>query len=221
MSTSSSEKTPLIAGRQRAATAPGASTFYFAQRGAVHPNTAEITYEGSAHQQTGEEVEVNVLPEGTTAEDFASRPVIHSDHSGIRPNPPKKNFFTKIFGRKESKPEEVAAAAPSGLVGSLVKQRKVPIKVEPKVFFANERTFLAWLHTSVLLAGASIAIVAFAHQNPFSQLYGIVLLPVAIAFIAYAMIQCEFFRSFLFEFFSFFSRYKTRGHDATSRSRPL
>jgi uncharacterized membrane protein YidH (DUF202 family) len=71
----------------------------------------------------------------------------------------------------------------------MVKQRKVPIKVEPKVFFANERTFLAWLHISVLLAGASIAIISFADANPWSQLYGVILLPVAIAFICYAMYQ--------------------------------
>jgi hypothetical protein len=38
--------------------------------------------------------------------------------------------------------------------------RKVPVKIEPKVFFANERTFLAWLHMSVTLATISIAIVA-------------------------------------------------------------
>jgi hypothetical protein len=69
--------------------------------------------------------------------------------------------------------------------------RKAPIKIEPKVFFANERTFLAWLHASVLLAGASVAIVAFADSNPWSQLYGIILLPVAIAFILYSMYQCK------------------------------
>lgn len=62
--------------------------------------------------------------------------------------------------------------------------------MEPKVFFANERTFLAWLHASVLLAGASVAIVAFADDsNPWSQLYGIILLPVAICFICYSMYQ--------------------------------
>ena len=44
--------------------------------------------------------------------------------------------------------------------GSNQKPRKVPVKVEPKVFFANERTFLAWLHMSVTLASISIAIVA-------------------------------------------------------------
>jgi uncharacterized membrane protein YidH (DUF202 family) len=40
-----------------------------------------------------------------------------------------------------------------------------------------------------LLAGASVAIVAFADANPLSQLYGVILLPVAIAFICYSMYQ--------------------------------
>ena len=70
--------------------------------------------------------------------------------------------------------------------------RKAPVKIEPKVFFANERTFLAWMHLSVMLAGASIAILAFAEdQNPVSQLYGVVLLPVAIAFVVYSMYQYQ------------------------------
>ena len=79
-----------------------------------------------------------------------------------------------------------------------MKQRKAPIKIEPKVFFANERTFLAWMHISIILAGASIAILAFAddNENPASQLYGIVLLPVAMAFIIYSMYQCTYSQTF-------------------------
>ena len=65
--------------------------------------------------------------------------------------------------------------------------RKVPIKVEPKVFFANERTFLAWLHMSITLASISVAIVAFAEDSELSQVYGILLLPVAIAFCCYSL----------------------------------
>jgi len=58
---------------------------------------------------------------------------------------------------------------------------------------ANERTFLAWMHISILLAGASIAILAFSgkSENPVSQLYGVIMLPVAVAFIVYSMYQCE------------------------------
>jgi uncharacterized membrane protein YidH (DUF202 family) len=67
------------------------------------------------------------------------------------------------------------------------KPRKVPVKVEPKVFFANERTFLAWLHMSVTLASISVAIVAFSESNDWSQIYGLLLMPVAIMFSAYSL----------------------------------
>ena len=92
-------------------------------------------------------------------------------------------FWSQLFGKK-------TPTRAYGEVGTLLKPRKAPVKIEPKVFFANERTFLAWMHLSVILAGASIAILAFAEdENPVSQLYGVVLLPVAIAFIVYSMYQ--------------------------------
>lgn len=95
-------------------------------------------------------------------------------------------FWSSLFGKKSQ-----TSSRPYGEVGTLLKTRKAPVKIEPKVFFANERTFLAWLHLSVILAGASIAILAFAdnNTNPFGQLYGIVLLPVAVAFIVYSLYQ--------------------------------
>lgn len=97
-------------------------------------------------------------------------------------------FFAKFFGSKAPTPPLHSSAARS--VMDQPKLRKAPVKIEPKVFFSNERTFLAWMHLSVVLAGASIAILAFADdQNPLSQLYGVVLLPVAIAFIVYSMYQ--------------------------------
>jgi len=67
----------------------------------------------------------------------------------------------------------------------------VPVKVEPKVFFANERTFLAWLHMSIILATMSVGIVALAEKESpagsLQKIYGISLMPVAIAFTIYAL----------------------------------
>jgi hypothetical protein len=40
------------------------------------------------------------------------------------------------------------------------KIRKVPTKIEPKVFFSNERTFLSWLNMAVTLATISLAVIA-------------------------------------------------------------
>jgi hypothetical protein len=91
-----------------------------------------------------------------------------------------------------SAPREDDFAAESGEVGTLLIPRKVPIKVEPKVHFANERTFLAWLHIVVMIAGASVTIVTFAEgQGIVDQLFGIILLPVSVAYIFYALTQCK------------------------------
>jgi uncharacterized membrane protein YidH (DUF202 family) len=94
-----------------------------------------------------------------------------------------EGFWKNLFGPKKTQ-------RPYGEVGTMLKVRKAPIKIEPKVFFANERTFLAWMHLSVVLAGSSIAILAFTDDNnPMGQLYGVMTLPVAISFISYAMYQ--------------------------------
>ena len=55
--------------------------------------------------------------------------------------------LSSLFGRKDNHAYGSIESGPTSL------PRKVPVKVEPKVYFANERTFLAWLHMSVTLAG--------------------------------------------------------------------
>ena len=48
-----------------------------------------------------------------------------------------------FFRRAETIP---GGHEPSGSDGA---PRTVPMRIEPKTFFANERTFLSWLHTAV------------------------------------------------------------------------
>ncbi|KAG4088018.1 hypothetical protein H8356DRAFT_74556 [Neocallimastix lanati (nom. inval.)] len=62
-----------------------------------------------------------------------------------------------------------------------------PSRVEPKVYFANERTFLSWTHTGILLAGLSLTILAFG--NVVARIGGTLFSLVGIIFIAYAMIR--------------------------------
>mmetsp|Transcript_123426 Transcript_123426/g.184617 ORF Transcript_123426/g.184617 Transcript_123426/m.184617 type:complete len:229 (-) Transcript_123426:3-689(-) len=62
-------------------------------------------------------------------------------------------------------------------------------KVDPKVFFSAERTYLAWMHSSILLAGVSIAISAYSETGTAADIYGVMILPIAIVFLIYAMIQ--------------------------------
>jgi len=158
---------------------------------------------------------VDEIPEGSHTDEFAPKvlapPMGTGHNSAASPAPGRRHgsksrssagnegFWANLFGGRGGQSHHHQPAPTTrtshphiagGDIGTLVKPRKAPIKIEPKVFFANERTFLAWMHLSVTLAGASIAILAFAEdQNPFSQLYGVLLLPVAIAFIIYSMYQ--------------------------------
>ncbi|CAG8535205.1 11145_t:CDS:2 [Funneliformis caledonium] len=45
-------------------------------------------------------------------------------------------------------------------------QRRIalPARVEPKVFFANERTFLSWLQFTVVLGGLAIGLLNFGDR---------------------------------------------------------
>ncbi|GLI59006.1 hypothetical protein VaNZ11_000829 [Volvox africanus] len=60
-------------------------------------------------------------------------------------------LFDKLYGTKQ-----FTAGA------ELQLPRKVPMRVEPKSYFANERTFLSWMGMAITLGGVSSALVGFA-----------------------------------------------------------
>ncbi|KAF0486751.1 SPX-domain-containing protein [Gigaspora margarita] len=41
----------------------------------------------------------------------------------------------------------------------------VPVRVEPKVFFANERTFIAWLHFTIIINGFALGLLNFGSDD--------------------------------------------------------
>jgi uncharacterized membrane protein YidH (DUF202 family) len=62
-------------------------------------------------------------------------------------------------------------------------------KIEPKVFFANERTFLHWLHHGVILSSIASGILAFSKENDdtWAEWYALLLLPLSLGFCVYAL----------------------------------
>ena len=177
-----SEKTPLIP-----SSPGGEQTVYFLER---RESIRDATPVNMA-QQDNEEIET--LPDGSTTDQFSARPMTATGRADvINPSSKKPKSWLSFF-RNVSRKTNAFAATTSGATSAIL-PRSAPVKIDPKVFFANERTFLAWLHVSVILAGASVAIVAFTDDSQSSSpgpgaLYGVILLPVSIAFILYAMIQ--------------------------------
>jgi hypothetical protein len=188
-----SEKTPLIpSGTTPPSNAIGdKSTVYFLER-QKSIDSRQISVVVSQAAVDAEEIET--LPEGSVPDQFTPRPVSGASirSSSVAAKGPGWIDFLKNVGRKSNAFAALGGAGGAGALDAF--PRKAPVKIDPKVFFANERTFLAWMHVSVILAGASVAIVAFtdSHHSPAGQLYGIVLLPVSISFIIYAMMQCEY-----------------------------
>jgi len=63
-------------------------------------------------------------------------------------------------------------------------------KIEPKIFFANERTFLHWLHAGVTLSTIATGILAFAAEeanSSWAHWYALALLPISLGFCAFAL----------------------------------
>eukprot|EP00127_Corallochytrium_limacisporum_P004502 Clim_evm2s166 gene=Clim_evmTU2s166 len=66
------------------------------------------------------------------------------------------------------------------------KRIQVPVRVEPKVFFANERTFLNWLHTAIYISTIGVALLNFGDRT--AMIAGIILVPLAMVFIFYSLV---------------------------------
>ncbi|PNH03530.1 Vacuolar transporter chaperone 1 [Tetrabaena socialis] len=62
-------------------------------------------------------------------------------------------LFDKLYGSKQ-----VTAGA------EIQRPRKVPMRVEPKSYFANERTYLSWMGMAITMGGVSSALVGFSGE---------------------------------------------------------
>lgn len=140
------------------------SAYYFASRG--HGNSSEY----------------QAIPDGAELSEFYSRPV--EGYSDIYQNSNDDNSYIE----QKVAPQKPELDPP---IGSLLLKRQVPMKVDPKAKFSNERTFMQWLHTSLWLLGASLSIISYSKNDPVKLLYGSLIMPVALSFTFYSLHQCE------------------------------
>lgn len=66
------------------------------------------------------------------------------------------------------------------------KRIALPTRVEPKVFFANERTFLSWLNFTVILGGLAVGLLNFGDR--VGQISAGLFTLVALAAMLYALV---------------------------------
>ena len=81
-----------------------------------------------------------------------------------------RRAIAALEGRDEEEPRGSGTGPPSGVEYTNVqaqpgKKVSVLIRVEPKVYFANERTFLKWLEFSVMLSAIALGMLNFQHHS--------------------------------------------------------
>lgn len=170
-------------------------SFYFAQhRSTSNPNAKEIDLI-SPHQEKkiakaashkhSEEVHEH-FPANSNPEEFYARPVWHHQRNN--------SISTQLTQEEqyESHQKEMIIKGKQDLpIGSLVLERKVPVKLDPKGMFAVERTFLLWMHSALWLLTAAIGILSYSARNydsdPMKLWYAVSILPLSVCFILYAL----------------------------------
>ncbi|KAI9598964.1 VTC domain-containing protein [Syncephalis fuscata] len=65
------------------------------------------------------------------------------------------------------------------------KRVAVPVRVEPKVFFANERTFLSWVHFAVVLGGLALGLLNFGDK--VGRTAGVIFTVISMGILIYAL----------------------------------
>ncbi|GLI70122.1 hypothetical protein VaNZ11_014928 [Volvox africanus] len=167
------------------AAAPGATrTKPRTRRAGATPELEELS-----HPLLGEQPTLKLMPDPNTVQGFRMQGLSAGSGGrggGQRPQP---GFFSRLFG--------LVPPVPAGAA-----LRTTPMRIEPKTFFANERTFLAWLHMAVTLGSVSAALLGFAagadtDATPESggeaisrhlvELIALILLPLAVSMCTYAL----------------------------------
>lgn len=94
--------------------------------------------------------------------------------------------------------------------------RKIPLRIEPKTYFANERTFLSWLSMATTMGSIGTAIAGFAVEDDKAitkhgiqkgtvELMALLMIPISLLMIGYALFtfywRSEFIRKKQIGFF--------------------
>lgn len=116
--------------------------------------------------------------------------------------PPKVNDFlnnqgnkwiSKLRGKIGTDSESGSSTKPFGASVDddprEYKRQRVKVRVEPKVFFANERTFISWLQFSALIMTVALSLLNFGDQT--SRVIGGVFLALAAGVAIYALYRFE------------------------------
>lgn len=131
-------------------------------------------------------IDVNQSPKNRTGKENPRDPVELVTMKNGKPEKDGKEISKKVHHTG------IMASVP--LIGRFFRDPKkpkkkhvqAPMKIEPKTFFANERTFLQWMSFLVLIVGFGITMLGLSTQRSV-RICGLIFMCIAVAFMLYAI----------------------------------
>lgn len=109
---------------------------------------------------------------------------------------PSARSFTKYA---QARKQRNVVLPPGVTKPTLLIKDSGPLRVEPKVWLANERTFLKWQHICVLLGVLAVSLYNSAGQNEIAKVFGVVFLVVSIFTGVWGTVQHRIRRNMIVE----------------------
>jgi uncharacterized membrane protein YidH (DUF202 family) len=136
-------------------------------------------------------------PEGVVDHDL-NHPLLGDNPTlKLMPNPEDVKGFGGSVAARQQRQEPSSLMKFLGIAPSRKMATSTMMRIEPKTFFANERTFLAWLHMAVTLGSISAALLGFASGSAedtdtnttrhLVEIIALILLPVGMYMVCYAL----------------------------------
>ncbi|TPX73314.1 hypothetical protein CcCBS67573_g05414 [Chytriomyces confervae] len=105
------------------------------------------------------------------------------------PSPMSRGVNPVLESRRPTEAAEEIPLGTAALVGfqaiDVTKRIVIPVRIEPKVYFANERTFLTWLHFVIVLCSTALGLLNFGDK--VGQTAGVMFTLVAFLFMLHAL----------------------------------
>jgi len=131
----------------------------------------------------GKAVDHNSIEEEEAAHSFEDE---EEEEEDDQQKPIGLKTFRKLFRRRKRTSSESVILPPNVNI-----PRKIitPVRVEPKVFFANERTFFSWMKFSILLGTFSLALFNADDDDKVGKMSGFIYAVISVVMLIYSLIK--------------------------------
>ncbi|KAH8907137.1 SPX-domain-containing protein [Coniochaeta sp. PMI_546] len=151
------------------------SKSFLADRVAAEASTSAATPQSGAASRQQQRQSSTIAPGDGNGDDTTDERRNYGTLSSVFPG-----FSLTKYAKAKAAREREAALPPGVEEPTEWIKNSGPLQIEPKVWLANERTFLKWQHICILLGGLAVSLYTAGGKNTLAEYMGIAYIAIAI-----------------------------------------